>query len=64
MLLKFDARLYDRAAVDKAVEAFAESAKIQIKEQNGVIGVELKGGDVDAEFAAEFSNYVLGGMSR
>lgn len=64
MLLKFDARLYSRSAVDRAVEAYSEHASFEVKESAGFIGVKLSGKEADAELADEFSNYVLGGMVR
>jgi hypothetical protein len=64
MRLKFDGRLYSRQAVDMAIEAFSDLARFKVTESAGIINVELKGADVDAEVGDEFSNFVLSGMSK
>jgi hypothetical protein len=64
MRLKFDARVYSRRAVEEAAASFAEHARFKIGEQKGLISVEIDGEEIDEEFVGEFSNHVLGGMSK
>ena len=63
--LVFDARLYTRKAVEKAVADYAQAAELDLSEKEGALSVEIKSikeGVDPEEFKGEFSNYVLGVM--
>ncbi len=66
MKIKFPTNLYSRKAVEAAAVDFAEWARFEIIEKDGVIGVEAitePGMEISENFKEEFSNYVLGQMS-
>ncbi|HBL18500.1 MAG TPA: hypothetical protein DD417_17520 [Elusimicrobia bacterium] len=64
MRLKFDGRLYSRAAVDAAAAAFTDWAEFDVKEKGGRIIVAARpvDGPLDEGFSDEFCNHVLGAM--
>ncbi|MEB2312608.1 MAG: HxsD-like protein [Sorangiineae bacterium] len=60
--LRFRADLYSGFAVDAAVKVYADYAKFELEQKDGVYFVKLTStGDADeAMIAEEFSNYALG----
>ena len=62
MKLRFHKKLYARAAVGKAVDAFAPAAQIKtsVEGDHFVVEIDPEAPGDEAEVAGEFSNYVLG----
>lgn len=60
MTLQFSRSLYDRAAVEATIEAFADLATWTVSEDDGGIKVEMRdpSGDID-DLADHFANHVL-----
>jgi hypothetical protein len=62
MTLRFHKKIYPKAAVEAAVEAFAEVADVRMTAQGNYAVVELEPQVAEdaAELAGEFRNFALG----
>ncbi len=60
--LRFNKKIYSRAAIDRAAEAYAEVARVSQRTKGAYFEVALDpsgSGDADENLTHEFANYVL-----
>ncbi len=65
MIIRFDAQLYPRKAVEAAARAFEDIAPMRVREGAGGVEVEVQGESAeldaacDGDFEGEFANQAL-----